>query len=173
MNRFATWIHSNSLQDPIEQEQAVACQMTGIILSIGAIAWLPISLSAFSDPTAQLLALGSSISVWLFSILATIALQRGHFKSAVVLILTTIGIFSAVTLVLSATGLRFSGDLIFVYALPLVLVGLTWGRRGLVIFGGLCYGVLITLTITDSHTQLFGNDSYRTYHQASRSTPYL
>lgn len=123
MNRFATWIHSNSLQDPIEQEQAVACQMTGIILSIGAIAWLPISLSAFSDPTAQLLALSSSISVWLFSILATMALRRGHFKSAVVL--TTIGIFSAVTLVLSATGLRFSGGLIFVYALPLVLVGLT------------------------------------------------
>ena len=144
MNRLATWIRSNTLQDPIEQEQAIACQMTGIILSIGAVVWLPISLSAFSNPTAQLLALSSSLSVWFFSALATIALRRGAFKTAVVL--TTIGIFSAVTLVLSATGLSLSGGLIFVYALPLVLVGLTWGRRGLILFGGLCYVVLITLT---------------------------
>jgi rsbT co-antagonist protein RsbR len=157
MKRFMDWLYATQLEDPVQAEQAALYQIAAVILIGGAVAWLPISLTAFTDPSARFLALASSVAVWAGSGSAIIYLRRGRLRLSIGLL--TSGIFAAVSLVLIATGLRLNGALLFVYALPLVLVGLAWGRFGLLLFGGLCFALIIGLAVVEysfSHLTGFG-----------------
>jgi rsbT co-antagonist protein RsbR len=135
-NRMQHWFTTVALRDPIQRRQAPLIQLIYIVLIVGALLWVPISLSAFVAATARLLTLMSSVMVMACSSLATVLLRHGRFTASVVI--ATSGIFLAVVIVLVITGLQASGGLLFVFALPLTLAGLLLGLRGLLIFGGLC-----------------------------------
>jgi anti-anti-sigma regulatory factor len=155
MKRFRDWLYAMRLEDPVQIEQAALYQVAALILIGGAVAWLPISLTAFTHPIARALALASSLAVWAGSGSAIMCLRRGMFHLSIGLL--TSGIFAAVSLILIATGVRLNGALLFVYALPLVLVGLAWGRSGLLLFGGLCFAIVISLAVMEySSPQLIG-----------------
>jgi anti-anti-sigma regulatory factor len=135
-NHLHHWFTTAALHDPIQRRQAALIQIIYLVLIIGALFWLPISLSSFVASSARVLAILSSVSVVASTILAFVLLRLGRFTVSVVL--ATSGIFLAVSIVLLITGLRQSGGLLFAYALPLTLAGLLLGQRGLLIFSGLC-----------------------------------
>jgi rsbT co-antagonist protein RsbR len=146
-NRLYHWFTTVALRDPIQRRQAVLIQIMYIVLMVGAFLWVPISLGAFVLPIARLLTLLSSVSVVACTLLALIVLRRGHFTVSVAL--ATTGIFLAVAIVLVVTGLRASGGLLFVFALPMTLAGLLLGQRGLLIFSGLCVLTVTGLSVLE------------------------
>jgi anti-anti-sigma factor len=135
-NQMHHWFMQVALRDPIQRRQAPLIQIAYLVLIVGALLWVPISLSSFVGTSARVLTILSSVSVVVSTVLAFVLLRRGWFTSSVVL--ATTGIFLAVALVLVVTGLRQSGGLLLAFALPLTLAGLLLGQRGLLIFSALC-----------------------------------
>jgi rsbT co-antagonist protein RsbR len=135
-NQMHHWFMRVALRDPIQRQQAPLIQIVYLVLIIGALLWVPISLSSFVGTSARVLSSLSSVSVVASTVLAFVLLRQGRFTSSVVL--ATTGIFLAVALVLVVTGLRQSGGLLFAFALPMTLAGLLLGHRGLLIFSGMC-----------------------------------
>jgi anti-anti-sigma factor len=135
-NHIHTFFTTVTVSDPIHRRQAPMVQVMYLVLIVGALFWVPISLSAFTVASAWVLAIVSSASVVGCTALAFVLLRHGRFTASVVFAVA--GIFLAVTIVLVITGLRQSGGLLLAYALPISLVGLLLGQRCVLIICGLC-----------------------------------
>lgn len=123
-----------------------------IILVIGVTIWIPIGLTTFSHPISERVVFLSALIIYTSSGIAYLCLHNKRIQASI-LILTT-GIIGAISSVLFVTGLIESGAVLLVYSLPMIVVGLTWGRRGLGFFGLLV--ILIVAGLTYAHESQLG-----------------
>jgi rsbT co-antagonist protein RsbR len=123
-----------------------------IILVIGVSIWIPIGLTTFYDPISERIVFLSALIIYTSSAIAYICLRIRRVQTSVLVLAT--GIIGAISSVLFITGLIQSGAVLLVYSLPMIVVGLTWGRRGLSFFGLII--ILIVALLTYAHERQIG-----------------
>jgi len=139
-NRLRRWLNDIPVQDPVARRQAPLLQM--MLLSVVVVAALRplLFLVDNSDGINIWVDLGLSTTVLTSSTIAVSVLRAGRFRLAV--LLATTGFLIVLGIVLLRTGLHGSGLVPFVFALPITLVGLLAGRRGLLFTGALSIAIV-------------------------------
>lgn len=145
------WDGNISFDDPGNREIGRLCITLLISIAAGTLIWLPATFFVFESRLGIFYANLPSVLFWLTSLVAYWLITKGKVLQGAILIASSI--FCGITLVLIATGVTRSGGLLFVYSLPLTIMGIVWGRKGLMLFGGasmLTVGILALLEYTDS-----------------------
>jgi two-component system cell cycle sensor histidine kinase/response regulator CckA len=129
--RLRSWLNDIPIEDPIEHQLAAMLQFFLIGLLAVAFAALVIVVSMagsfVQNPFPSL-----AILIALLSIAGALPLlRRGHFRGAVMM--ATLGMLVALTIVLFIRGLFTNAALLLALALPITLAGLLSGRRALVL----------------------------------------
>lgn len=151
------WTTKTKNLDPRYEQFARLSIALIIILVIGVTIWIPIGISIFSDPLSERFVYISALTIYITCAIAYACLWKARVQSSMLVLAS--GISIAVSLVLCITGLVQSGAVLLVYSLPMIVAGLTWGRRGLIVFGLLIVLFIAGLTYTHQLPNIFWRDS--------------
>lgn len=162
MNRLITaiivpWDKQFSFDDPSDREVGRLCIILLFTIAVGTFIWLPITFLVFETGLGRMYANLPSMAFWLTSLVAYWRIKKGKVLQGACLI--ALSLFCGITLVLTATGLTKSGGLLFVYSLPLTIIGIAWGRKGLLLFGAASLLVVIILAFRDLNGNNLGQIS--------------
>lgn len=151
------WSAESTSLDPRYKQFARLSVALIIILVVGVTIWIPIGLSIFSDPFSERFVYLSAITIYTTCAIAYACLWKRRVQSGILILAS--GITIAISLVLCITGLIQSGAVLLVYSLPMIVVGLTWGGRGLSLFGLTIVLFVAALTYAHQLPEIVWRDS--------------
>src|SRR5258706_3885374 len=123
------WLDATPLTNPIERRQSLFVQVLFIGIFVTALLVLPVCYSAGGTPMGKVLTTAADGIVIFGTPLALVVFRRGYFRRAVVI--ETGVCFAAITLFLVPLGLLRSSWALLAFPVPITLIGLLGGRRGL------------------------------------------
>jgi rsbT co-antagonist protein RsbR len=145
------WLDAPTFVNPIERRQAIVVQMMLIGIFITAVLVFPICYIAGGTPTGKLLTSAADGIVLLGTPLALLVFRRGHFRRGVSI--ATIACLAAITLFLVPLGLRNSGWALLAFPVPITLIGLLGGRRGMWMSVGSSIASVIGIAILEQQSR--------------------
>lgn len=151
-NLLEPWPKEHHFDDPSDREIGRLCIIILLILCICTLFWLPLTFLIFDSSLGIFFANLTSILLWGFAAVAYWRIKKGKVLQGAFVIAASI--FCGVSLVVSTTGVVESGSLLFVYSLPLTIIAIAWGRKGLIVFAIaslVVVGILVVLDLDGSY----------------------
>ena len=157
---FRLWLKDVPLADTLRREQAVLLQAFLFILIAGTLLGALSSLTAASS-MERLIAVSTALLLGVVLSGAVVVLRRGHFTTAVALVLVSLVAMAVANMV--PTGLEGSRAIFILLALPIVLAGLLGGRRILMLAFALSVLAVVGVTVLENVAPTLVGYSEQTY----------
>ena len=157
---FRLWLKDVPLADTLRREQAVLLQAFLFILIAATLVGTLSSLTAVSS-MERLIAVSTSLLLGVVLSGAVVVLRRGHFTTAVALVLVSLVAMAVANMV--PTGLEGSRAIFILLALPIVLAGLLGGRRILMLAFVLSVLAVVGVTVLENVAPTLVGYSEQTY----------
>jgi anti-anti-sigma regulatory factor len=146
-DRFRAWLNDIPLQHPIERRQAPLVQIMLLVLIGASLLAQPLLLLGVDASGGAVFSTISNALLLLLSAAALFTIRRGRFTMGVGL--AALAFLPGQLISLLSSGLRDAGLLFLIFALPIALVGLLLGRRGLVVTIGVSIGLVALVAMLE------------------------
>jgi rsbT co-antagonist protein RsbR len=142
---FQIWFRDLPISDPMRQRQALVVQAIILIIIGSCMLGLITGLLTIGQ-AGNLIVPAVSYSVLLvLTLVALTLLRRGRFSASVAVLV--ISLIASIGLALVAVGIEHSESIVMSFTAPIVVAGMTLGRRGLLATAGLAIGFIGVVAI--------------------------